>query len=323
MAYNVTEMWSSRSDETSYTGMTSARYFSVTGTLPEMADAKNVERAPGIPRLGQSHQKDRSLKVASVQAGPGLTERIVTASYQWFPNGFPNGGTPSPLSTIPIIQWSRASRSVSQTHDIYGSPIANSAGKLFDPAYQRDMNSYIVEILKYEAKFDFTKAARFEGRVSSTEMVSGGVKFPAGTIKCLSIMPAEPFASNASIVRMSYQLEIRIPRGTPRTKPTLIELHPFRHWLADQGTSVAAGPLYNIVGTATVGDPVTEPVLLSHGAPVESGLYLLAPNGTGAAGTSPASNDKLPKNVLRTKIAGVDWLGYAVDPSGDLLELRL
>jgi hypothetical protein len=139
----------------------------------------------------------------------------------------------------------------------------------------------------------------------------------------LSIMPAEEFASNAKIVRMSYQLELRIPRTPKGSKASLMERNPFRHWVADQGTSVALGPLYHKEGTATAGEPVTEPVLLHKGAPVQSGLYLLAPNGPGNAGTSPAENSKLSDKVAWTIINGVTWLGYEVDPVGDLLQLRL
>jgi hypothetical protein len=318
MAYSVSELWSNRSSETSYNGMTAARYFSVTGTVTEMSKDRNVESAPGIPRVGQSHTKDKSLKVASVNAGGGLVERIVTVSYAWFPNGQPStGGSPSPLSQAPKISWSRIMRSVSKTHDITGNPIVNSAGYFFEPAYQADVTSYLIEITRYEPRFDFAKAIRFEGKVSNGAVVSGGVVFPAHCLKCISIMPAEEFSANSTTILMRYTLEARLPRSA-KGKTSLLELQPFRHWVADVGVAVREGPLFYATGAALdeVGEPVNDPVPLKNGNPIETGFLL-------SDGSAPASKDYTPKTAIKVTINGVDWIGYEVDPIADLLDLRL
>lgn len=311
MALTSTEKWTERNSETSYTGATAARYFQVTGPLAELADDKKVELAPGIPKLGQSHKKRRDLRVTNIIAGPGLAMREVTVYYSIIVGEFVTGAS-NPLTQPPMIEWTNAGEMQSRTRDLLGNPIANSAGILFDPPLSEFTNWFHLEIRRWEPRFDFVKSRKFFNCVNSREMSSGGISFPAHTIRCLSIMPAEPFAANDQYVNMSYKFDVRLP--TRKNNASKIEEHPHQLWLQDVGLTNNLGErLYTKVG-ATVGQPVEEPVPLQLGVP--TGDYV------NERGQSP-TKQKLPNGVEYVLASGVWYLGFQVFPEADLLDLRL
>jgi hypothetical protein len=324
MAYDVKKLWSQKDIEQSIEGWGATDYYSVTGTPTELNDEKNLLLASGLPRIGSSHSTNRTLRLYALQAGPGLAERIISARYQWLPNGLPTNGDADPLTSKPAIRWSRVTRQETLPTDIHGSLITNSAGDPFDPGPQFERMSRLLEIERYERSYQPEIADQFEGTVNAVDMFAGGRRFPRGTILCISIVPSDAYQADAPSVRIVYTFEVRARFfGKPRNA---VEAEPFRYWVADRGSrgyASASGGLvdfYEKESDGTIGNQVSNDINLSRGAPIKLTQYFAGANQAAPVAVNKLPTSNAPKYVT---LNGVNYIGWEVYPYANLLRLGL
>lgn len=327
MPYDVAKLWSQRDVEQSIQGWGATDYYSVTGTASELADTKNLLLASGLPKIGQSHPAQRDLRCGSLQAGPGLVERIVSARYQWLPNGLQGlpGGASDPLLEPPRISWAPIDRSESLPTDIHGQLITNSAADPVDPPPVFERRSRELRITRYEREYKPEIADYYEGAVNSNDMFAGGRKFPRGTVRILSIIPVEEYTPDATSIKIAYTFEVRTKfKVKPRN---LIEAEPFRYWHADVGLRsffVGGGKSPGDIYIKNADDTTTRidtPVRLKDGAP-----YNIADFKVGSDAVAPMTKNDVftgkspPKRVT---LNDTIYLGWEIYPYLNLLELGL
>lgn len=340
MAYSLSQLWSQKDAEQSFQGWGATEYFSIVGTPAELADTKNLLLTPGLPRLGQSHPANRDLRCATLQAGPGLAERVVSARYQWLPNGFPTGGgNENLLAQSPTISWSRATREESLGADVYGNLITNSAGDPVDPPPTKTAYSRILEITRYEREYKPEVADRFENTTNAKEIIAGGRRFPAATVLCQSIYPAQEYTADATAILIRYTFEVRTRFWSDGTKPTKIDEFPFRFWHADLGlrcffgATAATQRLGDVYGkirgttgtTDSLGERVDTPIRLGgNGVPADFNDYYVTDQSRAPTTKNifPAKDGPL-KVEIKTALGRTVFIGWRIYPGEDFLFLGL
>lgn len=343
MAYDVKKLWTQKDNELTADGWGATEYYSVTGTLTEMADDKNLLLASGLPRLKQSHPTNRILQLYSLAAGPGLVERVITARYQWFPNGFPSQQTADPTTKKPVITWGPLDETVSRSYDIFGNLMTNSAGDLVEQLPQIAKGYRTLNIVRYERGWNPEIADRFEETINSVDMFAGGRRFPRGTMLCRRILPAESYEADANIIPVQYSFDVKtrfsgqsltgLGGGTTGQLAGAIKAvnaEPFRFWFPDRGVrsmydggGKVPGDLYlKIPVTSSTSTPELqredEPVLLRKGIPINSSKYYVT-----SQRKTPAANSQIKKNVKVISVGDVDLIGYQIYESANFLELGL
>jgi hypothetical protein len=325
MAYDVTLLWSQKDATQERNGWGATRYFSVIGTPTELLDDRGVVSAPGIPQKNESHPNFRDLRVSSKSAGPGLTERIVSVRYQWMPaGGDPDVGEDDPLNQTPTVTWSIAQRTESIDRDIYGSPLANSAGDAFDSLPQVNRFGLALTIVRWESFYDVFKARAFFERVNKDLIVAGGVQFLPRTMLCTGIIPADTFKVGQSPIPISYSFEIRSTQSNQQ--PASIAGRPFAWWVADMGLrSFASGRRnpYDLYRSTDKTQQVTAAVRLNgSGAPMQPDEFVVRTSTTTTA--APVNSvSPLPPSVQKVNAGNAWYLGYDIYEEADFLQLGL
>ena len=323
-------MWSQGDAQEDQNSWGATHYYSVAGEPGEMLNDQAVVNAPGVPSKGSSHSNFRNLRVANKSAGPGLTERVVSVRYQWMPGGWTPGDNDDSFS-VTRISWSKGFVSEPWGYDVYGNPITNSAFDAVDNPPTNDKFYKEVTIRRMESKYDLLRLTPFEGKVSSRDMVAGGVIFKAGTVMCVDIAPAEEYSANATAISMSYTLRFypTSPSIVGNVIPAQMRNDPFRYWIIDTGlrgfyADGASGRPAKVIGDFyyLTGEPVSSSVRMNGaGAPYETGAYLV----TSQRKTAVENPKPLPKQVVVVPLPsiGAVALGYQNRETADLLQLGL
>jgi hypothetical protein len=325
MAYNVTELWSQKDTTQERNGWGATRYFSVIGTTAELLDGRGVVEAQGIPQRNESHPNFRDLRVSSKSAGPGLTERIVSVRYQWMPaGGDPDVGEDDPLNQTPTVTWSIAQRTESIDRDIYGSPLANSAGDAFDSLPQVNRFGLALTIVRWESFYDVFKARAFFERVNKDLIVAGGVQFLPRTMLCTGIIPADTFKVGQSPIPISYSFEIRSTQSNQQ--PASIAGRPFAWWVADMGLRSFASGKKSPLDLRRTNDPsnlINAAVRFNGtGIPMDTAEFCVVSTG-GTPSTPIANPTPLSTKVQKVNAGNAWYLGYDIYEEADFLQLGL
>lgn len=323
MALTATKIWTQKEFTEELASMGGSEYYSVVGPIAELADNKKCVRAPGIPKKSQSHPVHRLLKAVALDAGPGLAERIVTVRYQWNPPAPTTGNAGGTQTNQVRISWGEERRSISVERDQSGNLITNSAGDVVDPPPTEDLLGYTCRIVRWEQKFDIVQAYKFTGKVNSADMFAGGVKFPAGTVRMVSILPEGEYTPDQKPIPIVYTLAIRSPLAGEDND---FAKFPYLYWMADigirshyEGGGTKLGDLYWKDGTV-VGDRVDQPIPLYNGAPIRPADFLVT-----SLGKAPTTKNRLPTRgrPKYIRVGDVYWIGWDTIPKANLLELGL
>lgn len=328
MAFEVTELWSQKDVSEEQLSVGATRYYSVTGTTQELFDDRQVLNAPGIPAKGASHPGWRDLRVVNKTAGPGLVERVVSVRYAWQPGGGTQTQPDDPLQQSPEITWSIAQRTDARSWDIHGNPVANSAGDVFSDLPSVTEFSLVLDITRWEQRFDPFKTRKFVNKVNSQPLIAGDVTFLPHTMLCTGIAPADTFRAGASQIKMRYSFEIR-PTGDDvqgaQGLPAEVRLGPFKWWTIDAGSRSFNGTSepVELFRANNKGQHVGIDVRLDGtGKPLQPSEFAVYTADTTT--TTPKSNPKpVPPGVSVVKASNCVFLGFDMIGEADFRELGL
>lgn len=329
MPLSATEIWSEKETTQEQQGWGATRYYSVIGTTTELLDEAAVVRCPGVPALGESHPNFRDLRVVNKSAGPGLAERKVSVRYQWMPEGWSeNTGNDDPLARPVVVQWGQGRISEPRSWDIYGNPIANSAGDVFDELPNVDRLVLTLRITRWERSFNLFLVNGYVNKINSAAMPAGPYTFAPGQVLCTFIGPAAEFEAGAQSIQMAYEFEIRSisAAASGNDLPELVRANPFKWWTVDRGTRSFYDGGGSKIGDLYYADDRTEKVsdavnLNGQGAPYVAADYVVT-----SSGDAPANRTTyFPQLVSRVefKSQGCWLLGFDLFRAANLLDLGL
>lgn len=145
---SVNEMWSTKDGELQQDGKKITRtYRKAFQVVHEANDPRDIiERAAGIPRIGDAHERSpfvRVKRVNSLARGPIMS--IVFADYVGEVDR--DEENKSPVDFKPDVQWSDVSSTEAIDEDIDGNPIVTATGEPID-GLTMEINDPLVTIKK-------------------------------------------------------------------------------------------------------------------------------------------------------------------------------
>lgn len=192
-------------------GNTAATLWDVVGAV----DCDDALAASGVANINDAFKAGDIRKCKSVfarQVSVGFYE--VTAQYAVPPTGaWTAQDTTNPLNDPPTILWQTVIETDVFDRDIDGYPVVNPAGDAFSNPPTRTYTHKILKITKNRSFYNYQTLKQYENTVNdavvtTTEPNGQVVSFPAGSMKCVSIEPAQAYRSNDKFVPVCATFEI-------------------------------------------------------------------------------------------------------------------
>lgn len=196
MSFNCTEFWSVRTLTWGQSATRAALVVNVTTSTAAIAEAIATLQSG----VGASHPQDGRLWVANqnaITAAPegGPTTWRVTFNYTR-KDGATGGaaGSDELLRKPTRWRWANGLTAHEIDNDVYGNPIANSAGIPFRPKATREYPTLTLEAYKYVSRFELPLSLQFMGKLNTnTFTIAQFGTVQPGQVRCLFIGPTQDF----------------------------------------------------------------------------------------------------------------------------------
>ena len=257
---SVTEMWSTKDGELQQDGKkitrTYRKAFQVVHDPNEPRDL--IERASGIPRISDSHERAPYVRVKSVTSqarGPIMS--IVFVDYMGEVDR--DQENKSPIDFRPDIQWSDASSTEPIDEDIDGKPIVTATGEPID-GLTMDVNDPVVTIKKNFLTFNSYAMYEYRRSVSSDAFLG----YPAGVARMVNYSAQmQYFEDSDAYWAITAQIQFRV---TIRTTPERAWWKRIRHegFYCYVDDPFNPGTLIKVRARDANNEPTLRPVLLKE-----------------------------------------------------------
>ncbi len=213
-----------------------------------------VERAPGVPRIGDRYPGSQFVFCDSVQlerASPILA--IVNVSYKGEIG--PAGEDDSPINALPDIQWSDVETDEPTDQDINGKPIVNPNNEPIDGVTMKVADN-VVTIKRNFLLFNPFITGQYRHSTNSDQFLG----FPAGTARLIRYGAKNAFFQNNAYWEVTASIQFRLGIRTTNDKAWYkrIRAEGYYEKIIDPFTNQ---PIV-VQATDSNGKPVTRPVLL-------------------------------------------------------------
>lgn len=205
------------------------REFIVSGAADDEAALSATDPVSGL----QVPQVDNQLKPGSsmICSGPEIKEKkgvdywVIGCDYAVSKSGTFAGQGADPILQPPVVEWNASIIRETTDRSRSGQPLFNAAGDMLQSTGEDFIWAF--SVTRYEPYFDFLKAQRFSGAVTTKAVIIGGVPFEPYKLKCSLLAPGAAYNENAKHILMKYQFEAFF--GDSRGK------RPFDHRLMNVG----------------------------------------------------------------------------------------
>jgi hypothetical protein len=257
---SVTEMWSTRDGDLQQDGKkinrTYRKAFQVVHDPNEPKDL--IERAPDIPRIGDSHERSPFVRVKSVSStsrSPIMS--IVMVDY--FGEVDRDQEDKSPVTFKPDIQWSDVTSTEAIDEDINGEPIVTATGEPID-GLTEEINDPLVTIKKNFLTFDSYIMYQYRRSYSSDAFLG----YPPGVASIKSYSAVMQYYEDSDAYwEVTAQIQFRV---TIKTTPDRAWWKRIRHegYYCFVDDPFNPGTLIKVRARDANGEPTTRPVLLKE-----------------------------------------------------------
>lgn len=257
---SVNEMWSTKDGDLVQEGKkitrTYRKAFQVTHDIGEPRDL--IERAAGVPRVGDAHERSpfvRVKRVSSLARSPILS--LVFADYVGETDR--DEENKSPIDFKPDIQWSDVSSTEAIDEDIDGNPIVTATGEPID-GLTMEINDPLVTIKKNFLTFNSYLMYEYRRSVSSDAFLG----YPAGVARMVNYSAQMQYYEDTDAYwSVTAQIQFRV---TIRTTPERAWWKRIRHegFYCFVDDPFNPGTLIKVRARDANNEPTMRPVLLKE-----------------------------------------------------------
>lgn len=257
---SVNEMWSTKDGDLQQDGKKINRtYRKAFQVVHDPNDPKDlIERASGVPRIGDSHERSPFVKVKSVSStsrSPIMS--IVMVNY--FGEVDRDQEDKSPVTFKPDIQWSDVTSTEAVDEDINGDPIVTATGEPID-GLTEEINDPLVTIKKNFLTFDSYIMYQYRRSFSSDAFLG----YPAGIASMKSYSAVMQYYDDSDAYwEITAQIQFRV---TIKTTPDRAWWKRIRHegYYCFIDDPFNPGTMIKVRAKDANGEPTTRPVLLKE-----------------------------------------------------------
>jgi hypothetical protein len=257
---SVNEMWSTKDGDLQQDGKKITRtYRKAFQVVHDTNDPRDlIERASGIPRIGDAHERAPFVRVKNISSTPrGPIMSIVNVTYAGEVDR--DEENKSPVTFKPDIQWSDVTSIEAIDEDINGEPIVTATGEPID-GLTEEINDPIVTIKKNFLTFDSYLMYQYRRSISSDSFLG----YPPGVARMVNYSAVMQYYEDTDAYwAITAQIQFRV---TIRTVPERAWWKRIRHegFYCFVDDPFNPGTKIKVRARDENNEPTTRPVLLKE-----------------------------------------------------------